>query len=117
MTILPPYDGSMPFDIWKWTRERELKHLAARESSLLRAKNAAGQDLYRITSGGNLHRVFPLSPTTRRAVIERDKACVWCGAGAPFEVDHIIRYIDNGSNDASNLQALCEPCHRSKGGK
>ncbi len=117
MTTLPPYDGSMPIDIWKWIRARELKRLEAQESSLMRAKNAAGQNLYRITSGGNLYRAFPLSPTTKRAVIARDKACVWCGAGAPFEIDHIIRYIDNGSNDASNLQTLCVPCHRGKGGK
>jgi len=39
--------------------------------------------------------------------------------GAPFdeagyEVDHIIALKDGGSNDPSNLQALCLMCHRVK---
>lgn len=116
-TILPPYDGSVPFDAWKAKRAREIKVLAAEGSSLLRAKDAAGATLYKVNSGGNIVRTKPLSKSTRRKVIERDKACVRCGAGAPFEVDHIIRYIDGGSNLPDNLQTLCEPCHKSKGGR
>lgn len=116
-TILPPYDGSMPIDEWKAKRAGEIKLLAAQESSLLKARDAAGVSLYRVNSGGNIVRTKPLSKTTRRKVIERDKACVLCGSGAPFEVDHIIRYIDGGSNLPDNLQTLCEPCHQRKGGR
>jgi 5-methylcytosine-specific restriction protein A len=29
-------------------------------------------------------------------------------------VDHIIRLADGGSNDRSNLQGLCTPCHDAK---
>jgi len=116
-TILPPYDGSLPIDEWKAKRAQELKVLEAKESSLLRAKDAAGANLYKVNSGGNVVRTKPLSKSTKRKVIDRDNACVQCGAGAPFEVDHIVRYIDGGSNDLDNLQTLCEPCHKSKGGR
>jgi len=117
MELLPAYDGSMPLDIWKYLRARQIKEIDARNSSLMRARDADGNALYKITSGGNLGRTKPLSKTTRRKVIERDGACLKCGAGAPFEVDHIIRYVDGGSNLPDNLQTLCVPCHRSKGGR
>lgn len=108
----------MPIGAWKAKRAREpLKLMAARESSLLKAKDAAGVCLYKVNSGGNVVRTKPLSKSTRRKIIERDKACVQCGAGAPCEVDHIIRYIDGGSNQMDNLQTLCESCHKSKGGR
>lgn len=116
-TILPPYDGSMPIDSWKAIRAREIKTMRANESPLLKVKDAAGRNLYRVTSGGNVVRARPLSKTTRRKVIDRDKACVGCGAGAPFEVDHIVRYVDGGSNLEDNLQTLCLPCHKGKGGR
>jgi hypothetical protein len=116
-TILPPYDGSIPIDVWKAKRAREIKSLAAQESSLLNAKDATGASLYKVNSGGNIVRTKPLSKSTRRKVIERDKACLQCGAGAPFEVDHIVRYIDGGTNHPDNLQTLCETCHKSKGGR
>ncbi|WP_368665577.1 HNH endonuclease [Arthrobacter sp. GMC3] len=84
---------------------------------MLTHKRPDGTPLYKLTSGSNLSRTDPLTSSRRSEVIERDKSCVWCGAGAPFEVDHIMRYVDGGSNDADNLQTLCEPCHRSKGGR
>lgn len=33
---------------------------------------------------------------------------------AGYEVDHIVGLADGGSNEASNLQALCLMCHRVK---
>lgn len=112
-----PYDGSIPIDQWKFIRAREIKILTNRASALMQAKDADGKPLYRITESGNLARTSPLSKTTRRKVIERDVSCVQCGAGKPFEVDHITRYVDGGSNLPDNLQTLCVPCHRRKGGR
>lgn len=114
---LPPYDGSMPVDIWKAIRQRDLKRISAQNSALMKARDASGKPLYKVTSGGNLSRVKPLSPATRKQVIQRDGVCVECSASTPFEVHHIKRYIDGGSNEPDNLQTLCEPCHRSKGGR
>lgn len=34
-----------------------------------------------------------------------------------YHVDHIVPVVRKGSNDPSNLQILCPPCNRSKGGK
>jgi 5-methylcytosine-specific restriction endonuclease McrA len=31
-----------------------------------------------------------------------------------YEIDHIIRVADGGSNHISNLRALCPECHRRK---
>jgi len=42
--------------------------------------------------------------------------CVRCGdRGA--SVDHIVGHADGGSDDPSNLQWLCEPCHKKKTGE
>ena len=50
--------------------------------------------------------------------------CNCCGTPFPlkkgtsdeykFQIDHIIPLVDKGTNEASNLQALCKPCHRDK---
>jgi 5-methylcytosine-specific restriction endonuclease McrA len=62
---------------------------------------------------------------TKRSVSETKKKFVaynqeWkCGhcrhmLNAWFEVDHVIRLDQGGSNDASNLVALCRECHGKK---
>lgn len=33
---------------------------------------------------------------------------------AAYEVDHITPRKDGGSDDRSNLQSLCDPCHKLK---
>jgi hypothetical protein len=51
-------------------------------------------------------------------VWQRDQGkCVYCGDNRDLEFDHIIPVSMGGSNTARNLQLLCEPCNRSKGGK
>ena len=42
--------------------------------------------------------------------------CRTCGAPAT-DVDHIVRRNYGGSEDDSNLQSLCHPCHSSKTGR
>lgn len=114
----PPYDGSIDIDLWKWQRKRDLKIAAAKESKLLTHTDSFGAPLYKLTPAGNHLRAKPLSASARGAVIKRDKdACVQCGGPGPFEVDHIVRYVDGGSNDPTNLQTLCVDCHRRKGGR
>jgi len=50
------------------------------------------------------------SPKTREIVLERDNGlCQSCGEPGN-QVDH----IEGNSDDPSNLQVLCEPCHRLK---
>ena len=60
---------------------------------------------------------------TKRAVSETKKKhcaanqqwlCKKCNKMLPatFEIDHIIRLDKGGSNDLSNLRALCPNCHR-----
>jgi len=113
----PPYDGSMDIVLWKAKRKKALKVAENQRSKMLNAVDAEGSPLYRLTESGNLTRTKPLTAQRKAEVIARDGSCVWCGSSGPFEVDHIIRYIDGGSNEASNLQTLCKPCHQSKGGK
>lgn len=58
----------------------------------------------------------------RLQVLRRDEyLCVKCAqAGLVVEatdVDHIIPKHDGGTNDMSNLQSLCSPCHKEKTAK
>ena len=50
----------------------------------------------------------------RRRAMRRDRRrCVLCGNRAT-QVDHIIPVSAGGSNAMTNLQSLCEPCHKTK---
>jgi 5-methylcytosine-specific restriction protein A len=40
--------------------------------------------------------------------------CAKCGAIADLECDHIVPRDQGGSDDWSNLQSLCKPCHAAK---
>jgi len=58
-----------------------------------------------------------LSPFTKRQVAARQKwRCAVCKQilDETYEIDHINPLFEGGSNDASNLQALCKRDHLSK---
>jgi 5-methylcytosine-specific restriction endonuclease McrA len=40
--------------------------------------------------------------------------CARCGEDGACEVDHVVSRRNGGSNEYSNLQALCRACHASK---
>ena len=40
--------------------------------------------------------------------------CAQCGADEQLELDHIINHKAGGTDDLSNLQWLCAPCHKMK---
>ena len=66
--------------------------------------------LAQIAAGGYHERKRALSPEQRSEVFSRYKGqCVLCGAPGT-EVDH----IRGSSNEPSNVQLLCTPCHRKK---
>jgi len=49
-------------------------------------------------------------------VHERDNwACCSCGrVTMELECDHIVNTAQGGTDDMSNLQSLCKPCHNTK---
>ena len=57
----------------------------------------------------------------RAQVLRRDRyRCQVRGPGCDghgVEVDHIVSVADGGSNEASNLRAICVPCHRKRTGQ
>lgn len=56
-----------------------------------------------------------ISATTKRIVFARDGGvCQCCGSSLNLEFDHITPFSCGGSNDASNIQLLCQRCNRSK---
>jgi 5-methylcytosine-specific restriction endonuclease McrA len=65
----------------------------------------------------------PLRPRLRWHVLNRDgHRCRACGrsaqeTGVRLEVDHIEPVSAGGTDDLSNLRALCWECNRGKGGK
>lgn len=52
----------------------------------------------------------------RDAILLRDKyTCQECGhIGTDLEVDHIVNVAQGGTDDDTNLQSLCIPCHKIK---
>jgi 5-methylcytosine-specific restriction endonuclease McrA len=112
----PEWDHEEPIDFYKWRRRAAVKRWRTAQIPMMSATRADGSPLYKMTSSGNWTRTAPLSRSQRRRVIARDGACVFCGAAEPFEVDHIVRYVDGGSNELENLRTLCVPCHKKRGG-
>ena len=57
-----------------------------------------------------------LSPSTRRAVFERDgEVCAYCKTDSgPFHIDHIMPKSRGGSDNLENLTVACAPCNLSK---
>ena len=45
------------------------------------------------------------------AVIERDQACIRCGANHNLSVHHIVFYSQGGEDILSNCITLCVDCH------
>lgn len=67
-------------------------------------------ELAQVLAGGYDARARHVSPSTRAFVIARDAGkCRRCG-NAGEEIDHIC----GSSNEAENLQLLCNPCHNAK---
>jgi 5-methylcytosine-specific restriction enzyme A len=56
---------------------------------------------------------------TRKRILARDKGlcqpCLQAGRYRPArEVDHIVPKFEHGTDDDSNLQSICKPCHDAK---
>lgn len=49
----------------------------------------------------------------RRTVLSEEPFCRGCG-GEATDVDHILNRARGGSDERSNLQPLCHPCHARK---
>lgn len=49
----------------------------------------------------------------RKRVLKEEPTCRLCPNPAT-EADHIIPKFEGGTNDRSNYEGLCHPCHRSK---
>ena len=59
----------------------------------------------------------PIPDDVKMFVWQRDGGCcVKCGSNENLEFDHIIPVVMGGANTSRNLQLLCEPCNRAKGG-
>jgi len=59
----------------------------------------------------------PLPPTwkaTRRLILHRDPVCRSCHRARSATVDHITPRAQGGTDDPTNLQGLCTPCHTTK---
>ena len=55
----------------------------------------------------------------RKAILKRDRhlcqPCLRSGRPTPAdEVDHVIPKTQRGTDDESNLEAICSPCHKTK---
>jgi hypothetical protein len=59
----------------------------------------------------------PIPDEVKVLVWQRDSGrCVKCGSQTNLEFDHIIPLMRGGSSTFRNIQLLCAPCNREKGG-
>ena len=59
-------------------------------------------------------RRIRIEASDRQAILDgQEKKCAVCGDELKkrFEIDHILPLCQGGTNDPSNLRALCQPCH------
>lgn len=81
-------------------------------SRALGRMNANNRRARRLNNGG----FFTLDDVA--ILFEKQKGlCAACSSDDRLEIDHIMPLVLGGRNDPSNLQLLCLPCNRSKGGK
>lgn len=96
-------------DARKYCPECERKRTAKRWSDYQSKRKRSGGDIYHTKSWAVL----------RMTVLERDQwfcqECLRYGIyTSATDVDHIIPRSQGGSDDLSNLQALCHECHKKK---
>lgn len=80
-------------------------------------ENENPQSINRIISSGKTSTKRSVSETKKKWVAsEQHWKCGECKEQLPawFEVDHIIRLADGGTNDVNNLVAYCRSCHGKK---
>lgn len=47
-------------------------------------------------------------------ILARDPVCTVCRRVVATQVDHITPKALGGTDDATNLRGICDPCHRLK---
>ncbi|WP_408629878.1 HNH endonuclease [Amycolatopsis aidingensis] len=62
--------------------------------------------------GWTPRRAFPTAARAR--ILQRDPTCQTCGLRPSVIADHITPVAEGGSDDESNGQGLCRPCHDTK---
>lgn len=79
-----------------------------------------------VSRGMDAQRRFEKGTTTERGygaawrklrllVLQRDAVCAVAGCTRPSVIaDHILPKEQGGSDDMSNLQGMCQPCHDRK---
>lgn len=57
-------------------------------------------------------RAFPTA--IRLRILRRDPWCMACGDRRSTIADHVVPAAEGGTDDISNGQGLCKPCHDAK---
>lgn len=79
--------------------------------------NENTQATQRIINSGKISNKRSVSETKKKWVAaQQNWKCGECNTQLPawFEVDHITRLADGGTNDVNNLIAYCRTCHGKK---
>ncbi len=98
-------------------KPEEVKALIMEAEDRLNAKVARTLERAQRKEKGEGGSRQPIPDDVKMFVWQRDGGCcVKCGSNQNLEFDHIIPVVMGGANTARNLQLLCEPCNRAKGG-
>lgn len=88
-----------------------------------RKNGSSGHRCDSCESARNQHKLARRGPTANARLVRQltnargHAHCAGCGvdyAANALEVDHVVPLADGGSDNFSNLQVLCKPCHTAK---
>ena len=100
-------------------RARVLRYQASEQGKATRSRRRNGTPAGRaeIALANSRRRTRSTNPEAYaarvRQMLEQNEPCNHCGITAE-QIDHILPLALGGTDDWTNLQALCKPCHGTK---
>ena len=102
--------------ILDFTLKKEFQHSPSSQNAFLDFDPDQGEENSHPTAEVKITKRSVSESKKRLVAYQQNWLCKKCGEMLPatYEIDHIVRLDRGGTNELSNLAALCPSCHRQK---